>query len=94
MEACSPVLPSSPAIRETVLAKDQPEYIALPVAHVEYTDGTRSMISRYRLTWPERLKILFSGNVWWEQLTFGQPLQPQKLYLAEPLKGAWKGFDY
>ena len=94
MQACSPVLPSSPAIPETVLAKDQPQYIPLPVAHVQYTDGVRSMISCYRLTWRERLRILFIGKVWWEQLTFGQPLQPQKLYLCEPLKGAWKGFDY
>jgi hypothetical protein len=94
MEVRSPVLPSSPKIRETVLAKDQPEYLPLPVAHVEYTDGTRSMISRYRLTWFERLRLLFTGDVWWEQLTFGQPLQPQKLHLHEPLKGDWKGFDY
>lgn len=94
MEAYSPVLPSSPAIRETVLAQDQPEYIPLPVAHIEYTDGVRSMISCYRLTLRERLRILFGGKVWWEQLTFGGSLQPQKLYLTEPLKGAWKGFDY
>ena len=85
MEAFSPVLPSSPGIPETVLAKDQPEYIPLPVAHVQYSDGVRSMISCYRLTWRERLRILFSGKVWWEQLTFGRPLQPQKLYLTEPL---------
>jgi hypothetical protein len=94
VEACSPVLPSSPAIREIVLAKDQPEYISLPVAYVEYTDGTRSMISCYRLTWRERLRILFSGKVWWEQLTFGQPLQAQKMYLREPFQGKYKGFDY
>ena len=94
MEACSPVLPSSPAIPETVLAKDQPEYTPLPVAHIRYTDGVRSMISCYRLTWRDRLRILITGKVWWGQLTFGQPLQPQKLYLREPLKNEWKGFDY
>ena len=77
-----------------MLAKDQPEYIPLPVAHIEYSDGVRSMISCYRLTWRERLTILFSGKLWWTKFTFGQPLQPQKLYLYEPLKGAWKGFDY
>ena len=85
MEACSPVLPNSPAIPEIVLAKDQPEYIPLPVAHIEYSDGVRSMISCYRLTVRERLKILLTGKVWWEQLTFGHPLQPQKMYLTEPL---------
>ena len=85
MEACTPVLPSSPAIPETVLAKDQPEYIPLPVAHVVYRDGVRSMISCYRITWRERLQILVRGKIWWEQLTFGGPLQPQKMYLSEPL---------
>ena len=85
MKAYSPVLPKSPAICETVLAKDQPQYLPLPVAHLEYGDGTRSMISCYRLTWRERFRILFSGKVWWEQLTFGEALQPQKMYTQEPL---------
>jgi hypothetical protein len=85
MNAISPVLPHSPEIRETVLAKDQPEYIPLPVAHVTYVDGTQSMISRYRLTLWERLVILWRGCVWWEQLTFGGPLQPQKMHVNEPL---------
>lgn len=87
MEAYSPVLPSSPSVRETVLAKDQPEYQPLPVVQIQYLDGTQSMISCYRLTWRERWQILFSGKVWWEQLTFGGPLQPQKMYTAEPLAG-------
>lgn len=85
MKAHSPVLPSSPDITEIVLAKDQPEYLPLPVAHVEYSDGVQSMISCYKLTWKERAKILISGKVWWEQLTFGNPLQPQKMYTQEPL---------
>jgi hypothetical protein len=87
MEAVSPVLPTSPDFPETVLAKDQVEYKPLPVAHIEYADGVRSMISCYRLTWRERITILLRGKVWWEQLTFGDPLQPQKMYLSEPLKG-------
>lgn len=85
MKAVSPVLPSSPHIEEVVLAKDQPEYIPLPVACVTYCDGTRSCISSYRLTWRERLRLLITGLVWWEQLTFGSPLQPQKMYTSEPL---------
>lgn len=84
MEPVSPVLPrqNSP---ETILAKDQPQYLPLPVAHVKYNDGTRSMISCWRLSIWERLVILFRGKVWWEQLTFGQPLQPQKMFISEPL---------
>lgn len=87
MEAVSPVLPSSPHFHEIVLAKDQPEYLPLPVANICYQDGTISMISSYKLTWRERLTVLLRGRVWWEQLTFGRQLQPQKMYLSEPLKG-------
>lgn len=85
MKAVSPVLPSSPEITEIVLAKDQPEYIPLPVAYIKYSDGAQAMISCYKLTWKERAKILIGGKVWWEQLTFGSPLQPQKMYTQEPL---------
>ena len=85
MHALSPVLPKSPQIQEITLAKDQPQYIPLPVAYVEYSDGVKSMISCYKLTIGERLRILLSGKVWWEQLTFGHPLQPQKMHVREPL---------
>lgn len=85
MEAISPVLPSSPSIQEIVLARNQPQYKPLPVAYLEYMDGTKSMISCYKLTWRERFMIFLSGMVWWEQLTFGEPLQPQKMYIEEPL---------
>ena len=87
MEAVAPVLPNSPHFRETILAKDQPQYIPLPVANIVYSDGTQSMISCYKLTLLERITILLRGKVWWEQLTFGRQLQPQKMYLSEPLKG-------
>jgi hypothetical protein len=84
MKTVSPVLPTNPQFVETVLAKDQAEYIPLPVAHIEYSDGAKLMISCYKLTWCERLRVLVSGKVWWEQLTFGHPLQPQKMHLTEP----------
>lgn len=87
MKAISPVLPSSPHFEESILANDQPEYFPLPVANITYQDGVKSQISCYQLTLRERLIILFRGRVWWEQLTFGGPLQPQQMYLSEPLKG-------
>jgi hypothetical protein len=84
MKAVSPVLPNSPYFEEVVLAKDQSKYLPLPVALIPYTDGTQSMISSYKLTLIERFRILLSGRVWWEQLTFGGQLQPQKMYVSEP----------
>jgi len=74
-----------------VLAKDQPQYLPLPpVALVRYEDGSISMISRYRLTVRERLRLFISGSLWCEQLTFGNPLQPQLLQVDEPLREAAK----
>jgi len=87
MQAVSPVLPSNPTVKEVVLAKDQPEYIPLPVACINYADGATSRISRYKLSWRERLRVMWTGTIWWEQLTFGTPLQPQKMHLQEPFKG-------
>lgn len=34
-------------------------------------------VSCYKLSWKERLKILFSGKLWLGQANFGRPLQAQ-----------------
>ena len=54
-------------------AKDQPEYLPLPV----YREADGLVISCWQLTWRERFKILWTGRMWLRQLTFNQPLQPQ-----------------
>jgi hypothetical protein len=56
-----------------IFAKDQPEYLPLP-AHVT-TDGV--VTSCWRLTLGERIKVLFTGRIFWSTMTFNQPLQPQ-----------------
>ncbi len=88
MKAVNNVLPEHPEILEVVLAKDQKMYKPLPVACVEYSDGVKSMISRYRLGWWERVRLLFHGDLWLEQMTFGQQLQPQRPTVFEPLTEA------
>jgi hypothetical protein len=86
MEAQKLVLPSRPNFPVCVLAEDQPQYKPLPVASINYQGGEQVLISRYLLTWWERLCVLFGGSVWVEQMTLGQPLQPQLLHVTEPLK--------
>ena len=56
-----------------VFAEDQPEYLPLP-AH-KGPDGR--VTTCWRLTLRERLQVLFKGEMWLQQLSFGQPLQPQ-----------------
>lgn len=63
-----------------VIAKDQPEYLPLP-AHRE-SDGKVTFC--WQLTWKERLRILLSGKLWHQVLTFNGPLQPQKLTVDKP----------
>ena len=55
-----------------VYAKDQPEYLPLPVHKTE--DGICT--SCWSLSWRERWKIMWTGRIWWSQLTFNGPLQP------------------
>lgn len=55
-----------------VLAKNQPEYLPLPVHKTQ--DGI--VVSCWRFTWRERLRILIHGTMWLQCYTFNQPLQP------------------
>lgn len=66
--------------QNAVLAKNQPEYMPLPV-HIG--DGVTT--SCWRLGWRERIKMLFSGKVYLQIMTFHNPLQPQRLTVENPL---------
>lgn len=66
-----------------VFAKDQPEYLPLPA--YRFKDDPHGRIACcWRLSWRERFKILLSGVLWQQVLTFNQPLQPQKLTIDKP----------
>ena len=62
-----------------LLAENQPEYLTLPV----YEDHVE-VISCWKLTFMERLRILWAGRLWIRQLTFGNPLQPQAPQTENP----------
>lgn len=65
-----------------IYAKDQPQYRPLPAHQVGDADG--SIICCWRLTWRERLAVLFTGTIWHRILTFHGPLQPQLLTVEKP----------
>ena len=67
--------------RTIVWAEDQPPYLPLPA----YTDE-RETISCWRLTWRERLTVLWRGRLWLRQLNFGLPLQPQVPQVESPFE--------
>jgi len=70
-----------------VYAKDQPEYRPLP-AH-RTLEGQVTFC--WRLGWRDRLRVLWSGLIWHQVLTFNQPLQPQLLLTQKPDLGQADG---
>lgn len=65
-----------------VIAKNQPEYRPLP-AH-RFGDAQGRIACCWRLSFLERVRVLFTGIIWHEILTFNQPLQPQLLSIEKP----------
>ena len=78
----SPVTPIIPGcnLPVVVYAKDQPEYKPFPV----YKNEEGALLSRWKLTLWERLKLLFTGNLYLWILTFNKPLQPINLGVNKP----------
>ena len=64
-----------------VFAKDQPEYQPL---HSHKTDDGL-ITSCWKLSFIERVKILLSGCLYLQVLTFNKPLQPLKMSVDKPV---------
>ena len=60
-----------------VFAKNQPEYLPLPVCKVD--DAYGSVISCWRLGFWERISVLLFGRIYVRLATFNKPLTPQML---------------
>ena len=58
----------------SIFAENQPEYIPLP-AFKNNTEEAE-VITCWKLTFLERLRILIFGKIWLCLLTFNQPLKP------------------
>jgi len=72
----------------TVIAKDQGEYLPLP-AYVERSQlSNGEVVTCWKLTFLERLKVLFTGKFWFTVYAFGHPLQPQR-----PSVNKWDTLD-
>lgn len=54
--------------------KDQPEYQPLPAFRANTPQG--EVVTCWKFTFWERLRILFGGKLWLHLLTFNQPLTP------------------
>jgi len=60
------------------VAEHQDEYITFPMyRHPSSPHG--EMVGCWRLSFRERIRVLFTGLIWQAVLAFGNPLQPQRL---------------
>lgn len=75
-----PVSPVIPGVQDIKIAEHQEEYETLPA--IVLSDGV--VISRWKMTWRERLVALFEGNIYLHIHTYGQPLQPVFMEVDEP----------
>jgi hypothetical protein len=57
-----------------VFAKDQPEYQPLPALKLDTSEG--EVISCWKMTFWERIKVLITGRIWVSLLSFNKPLTP------------------
>lgn len=57
-----------------VFAKDQPEYQPLPALRLDTPEC--QVISCWKLSFKERVKILFTGRMWISLMSFNKPLTP------------------
>ena len=65
-----------------VYAKNQPGYLPLPA--LKMNTPTSEVVSCWKLTFKERLKVLVFGRVWMSLTSFNKPLTPS--YLATDRK--------
>lgn len=63
-------------------AQNQPQYRTLP----SLCDEEGRVVTRWKLSWRERLSILFGGSLWLVVLTFHQPLQPLTVSASCPVE--------
>ncbi len=68
--------------KNTDIAKNQPQYLVMPAYRDDDIEGT--IICCWKLSFKERIKLLFSGILWHRILSFHNPVQPQHLGLDYP----------
>ena len=57
-----------------VFAENQPEYGNLPALRIDSLQG--EVVTCWKMTLTERLKVIFTGKVWLSLMSFNKPLTP------------------
>jgi hypothetical protein len=89
MKTLTPIDPDIPLLEAVVYAKDQPQYIPLPVRRTQ--DG--EVVSRWKPNWRARIAVLFGADFYLTMLTFNGPLTPVRVAVDKPLYVEYKPCD-
>ena len=65
-----------------IIAKNQKEYLQLPA----WKSESGIVISCWQLSFIERIKLVFTGKLWFKILTVNKALQPQRPIIDYPFK--------
>lgn len=81
MEPITPIIPGNdvPVVEFGV---GQAQYKPLPAVRLEDANGT--IVTRWHLSWLERLQVLLGGSIWLTMLTFHKPVTPVMLHAECP----------
>jgi hypothetical protein len=80
----TPVIPEHQS-EEIVIAKEQHPYAPLHALRIgEPRYGV--LLTRWQMTWRERLRALVFGEVYLQLMTFNGPVQPVKLTVESPIE--------
>jgi hypothetical protein len=89
VQPVSPILPNhvglaavTTGLKNTMYAEHQAQYKRLPALVAMAQPGRAT--TRWQLTWRERWKVLLTGELWIQGLTFCRPLMPLKPMVDEP----------
>jgi hypothetical protein len=76
--------------RRVVVAEHQEDYLPMP-SLIGYNFVERPHLSRWKLTWKERLRVLIRGELWMTLLTFGAPIrsEPQTPVMLDVERPTW-----
>ena len=75
--------------QNVVYAENQPEYIPLPALRLNTTEA--EVISCWKLSFKERVKVIFTGIVWVSMASFNKPIMP--LFLSISRKNVYSHLD-
>ena len=79
MKPTSPIVPGMD-LPEVNIARYKPEYRTLPAVRV----GEDTIVTRWRMSWRERLRVLATGNIYLWIMHYGKPIQPVLLEACKP----------